>query len=624
MIRLNNEQLQIVNAPIQNHIKVIACAGSGKTTTLIYRIKYLIEHDIDEKNIVYVTFTVDASKNMKHRLEKLGIIDVKVCTLDSFALETITKYNFINSQHLMFYHISEYISEFNLFLDETKNEFTFQLEEFKKSLKYFLIDEFQDINYDQFQVIHKISKFAFITAVGDDCQNIYSFRDSNIEYILNLDKYLNNLLTYTLTINYRSTSSIIDFANNCIQFNKHQIKKEMIPFLQNNNDKLKPIVWKTNNIDESVSLVCRTIKLLIQSHNLKLNDFAIITRNNRLLYLIETYMIMNYKYINYILLDNNLDKSGNNKIEQLTLTTIHKSKGLEWECVYLLGCDDYCFPYICNNENELEEERRLFYVAITRARKMLIMNYTSDEITRFINEIPSDYYKCNNFTNVIHSYIYKNPIDNNHSSPNNNKYVDFAKYLRKEFVDKLVWDSIQINQFNIVDFYEYFYFFLLLRIICSKYTLPKKLNIHDYIDNYKKDLLYNYLEFIKHSIDNFYNLNISTKNILYDIYYVSLGTYLKKKRIAKFYQIPNYKILLATLEHVLNVVKLIKIEQVIEINEENKIIHFLNHSIILSTSEYPTTIETLWLMKNPTNIIINIRLSKLFIINSNTSIHYKK
>ena len=63
--------------------------------------------------------------------------------------------------------------------------------------------------------------------------------------------------------------------------------------------------------------------------------------------------------------------------EQLVLSTIHSAKGLEWQCVFLLWVVDGKFPSVFsfNTDEELEEERRLLYVAVTRAKRYLFLIY---------------------------------------------------------------------------------------------------------------------------------------------------------------------------------------------------------------------------------------------------------
>ena len=92
----------------------------------------------------------------------------------------------------------------------------------------------------------------------------------------------------------------------------------------------------------------------------------------------------------------------NDKNDVLTLMTIHSAKGLEFDFVYLVGLEDGLFPMIRGyDEMDLEEERRLFYVAITRAQKSVFMTYAKTRMrfggqpnvtikSRFINEIPGN------------------------------------------------------------------------------------------------------------------------------------------------------------------------------------------------------------------------------------------
>ncbi|MFW6015913.1 MAG: ATP-dependent helicase [bacterium] len=84
----------------------------------------------------------------------------------------------------------------------------------------------------------------------------------------------------------------------------------------------------------------------------------------------------------------------NKSKEAVTLTTVHSAKGLEFNTVYLIGCNEGLLPHDKSNDNEgLEEERRLFYVGITRAKKKLILSYFKERneknmvVSRFISEL---------------------------------------------------------------------------------------------------------------------------------------------------------------------------------------------------------------------------------------------
>jgi len=90
--------------------------------------------------------------------------------------------------------------------------------------------------------------------------------------------------------------------------------------------------------------------------------------------------------------------TGINEKNAVQLLTIHKAKGLEWETVFLLGADQGIFPsrHALENSSEFEEERRLFYVAMTRAKRFLFITHAESRhsqgynISSFVHEIPSE------------------------------------------------------------------------------------------------------------------------------------------------------------------------------------------------------------------------------------------
>jgi DNA helicase-2/ATP-dependent DNA helicase PcrA len=109
------------------------------------------------------------------------------------------------------------------------------------------------------------------------------------------------------------------------------------------------------------------------------------------------------KFMEDVALLTDADKDAENDIDRVSLMTIHSSKGLEFPHVFIVGMEENLFPsqLSVNSRTELEEERRLFYVAITRAEKSVYLSYaqtrfkfgtiTYAEPSRFITEIPLDY-----------------------------------------------------------------------------------------------------------------------------------------------------------------------------------------------------------------------------------------
>ena len=157
-------------------------------------------------------------------------------------------------------------------------------------------------------------------------------------------------------------------------------------------------------------------------------------------------------YLESVTLQNSLDDE-NDVDDKVNISTIHASKGLEFDYVYIIGSEEGCFPLsrAMDNPDELEEERRLMYVAITRARKKLYItraksrflygdrSYTTE--SRFIKEmglsvtIKNDNYNRNRIEN---SYSYNNfntfnnkPISNS-SLSNGLNYLDFQSKIKKD------------------------------------------------------------------------------------------------------------------------------------------------------------------------------------------------
>lgn len=392
-INLNEEQKKIVYAPLKTNMRVIASAGSGKTTTILYRIKFLIDNGIDPQKILLCTFNVDACQNMKDKIKILfGFTpNIQMGTIDSIACKFYFKYfkrNFAVS-------ISEYSKYFLNYLRSDSGFFITSLYD------YVFFDEFQDVNETQFQILKTFhDNGSYISVIGDDAQNIYQFRGSDIKFILNLELYFDNLSTFFLHKNYRSTPEIINLANKSISFNSVQIPKQMIPTCKSIDTKPSVHYFSQNTLQNNF-IISSIFKYIEKGYSL--DKIAVISRLNYSLknleedfekYNSQTHNFQKIKYVSLIT-DNSSDTKPKIKPNHITLTTIHKSKGLEWDVVFILDCDDNKFPSE-TDKNSIQEERRLFYVAVTRAKLFLhfCLNGfgSSFKITRFIQEIDKDLY----------------------------------------------------------------------------------------------------------------------------------------------------------------------------------------------------------------------------------------
>lgn len=161
--------------------------------------------------------------------------------------------------------------------------------EFKNSIKYILFDEYQDINSIQ-DTILKLMNTACqnLTVVGDDAQSIYAFRGSDNKYILNFHKLYDNVNTYYLEQNYRSTEEIVAFCNNIISHNNDKYIKNMVTI---NGNGIKPKIMGFASTEDEMKYIVDCIKINNLNLGIPYKSQVIITRKNRQLDCFELYLI---------------------------------------------------------------------------------------------------------------------------------------------------------------------------------------------------------------------------------------------------------------------------------------------------------------------------------------------
>jgi DNA helicase-2/ATP-dependent DNA helicase PcrA len=124
--------------------------------------------------------------------------------------------------------------------NELLNRFPEVLAKYQNRFRYILVDEYQDTNHSQYLIVRALSdRFQNICVVGDDAQSIYAFRGANINNILNFQKDYENVQTYRLEQNYRSTKNIVEAANSIIDKNKTKLDK---------------IVWTANDFGTKIKV----------------------------------------------------------------------------------------------------------------------------------------------------------------------------------------------------------------------------------------------------------------------------------------------------------------------------------------------------------------------------------
>jgi hypothetical protein len=390
-VQLNAEQHAVVTSSASQNQRILAGAGSGKTTTITARIAYLIEYfNIPAKSILLATFSRAAAEEMQIRVARLcGTTDILAGTfhaisarvLKDFAPESVRDQPFVD----------EFPPRFLAWMQTPRGR------KWASKFRVVIVDEVQDINEIQWNIIHTFYKenpACCLSIVGDDAQNIYTWRGSSVDFLFNFHNHVANCRDYQLRMNYRSADTIVRVANSVMRFIPTLPFKERMIAGRASLPTATPgpapspsrphVHFFYRASDETRWIAEQTARIYKESPRATI---AVLTRNNSSLFKVEEQLhklgLLYNLYTKY-----NPDRSRTH-FRRITLATIHASKGLEWEHVFIMNCHDDCLPSRKSDE-DLVAERRLFYVAVTRARDFLTFTYSRHEpsISRFIREIP--------------------------------------------------------------------------------------------------------------------------------------------------------------------------------------------------------------------------------------------
>ena len=246
-----------------------------------------------------------------------------------------------------------------------------------------LVDEYQDINPSQYRMVKALlgeRKSLFV--VGDDDQAIYGFRGADIGNINRFGDDFKESTLIRLEWNYRSTPNILHLANGIFENKPLRLRKVLRagnpngsggnPIFKENRE---PEIWTSDNpVEEMCKIVCK-IKELREAYDLSWNNFAILVRYNR-----------QRLYYEEALRDERLPVAGDEIGEGLVVEdgihveTVHASKGLQYAVVFYAGLAEGLTPGTsegtrAQRKRQLDEERRLYYVGVTRAEAYLILLY---------------------------------------------------------------------------------------------------------------------------------------------------------------------------------------------------------------------------------------------------------
>ena len=291
-----------------------------------------------------------------------------------------------------------------------------EVKDMKKKLdfRYIIVDEYQDISRQRFDLVtalHEVTD-AKIVAVGDDWQSIYAFSGSDISLFTKFQEKMGYAKLLKIVKTYRNSQEVIDIAGNFIQKNDSQIKKDLV---------------SPKTITDPVIIYTYDGKLKKQGQDRRSGaNFALASAVETALGQIIEYNKAEGKTKSTILLlgrygfdGDLLERSGlfeyitrGNKIKSvkypgldITFMTAHASKGLGYDNVIIVNGknetfgfpskieDDPVLAFVIKGDRSIDyaEERRLFYVAMTRTKNRVFVVAPEQNPSEFLLEIKHDY-----------------------------------------------------------------------------------------------------------------------------------------------------------------------------------------------------------------------------------------
>ena len=280
--------------------------------------------------------------------------------------------------------------------------------------KYIIVDEYQDTSFTRYNLLRNIcdSIGAKIMVVGDDWQSIYSFSGCDVNIFTKFDNFFDVCETRYIEKTYRNSQQLIDASSNFVMKNPDQTRKE----LKSSKSLKYPIklVNFDNDFDEILKFEL-IIKNIINQSTFKNKKILILGRNNKDIFnLLKNFNVENeYGKRKFEILGDE-DKLRRNKFVKIVYResqdvnieyrTVHQSKGLECDNVILINLknwkagfpnkmvDDPVLNFVKRNGDSFNyaEERRLFYVALTRTKNNVYLLAPYFKSSVFVQELKTD------------------------------------------------------------------------------------------------------------------------------------------------------------------------------------------------------------------------------------------
>lgn len=402
----------------------------GQLTTeldSLLRAKGVKYHEVDLKLIHKMVFT--QNKN-RHFVEFKKLIKTFITLFKSNGYSSsnfvdltqkarLEKNDFLKQRTLLFLSIvqpiymryQEYLSTTNqIDFEDMINLATeaLRLGRFSPTYKYVIVDEYQDTSASRFKLINEIrmKSNAQIMAVGDDWQSIYRFSGSDISLFTEFPKYFGYTEIVYIDQTYRNSQELIDISGQFIMKNSKQFKKKLV------SDKKSGASIFLHGYDTDVLTAVKKVIDIISRKSIS-KEILILGRTN---FDVNIFDSEQYLYSEYF------DHRGEFKVRhegkdivvkytprpelKINFLTVHKAKGLEAENVIVLNLensllgfpnkisDDPVLSLVLTDQDEFEyaEERRLFYVALTRTKNNVYLLVNDRNPSIFADELRVDFH----------------------------------------------------------------------------------------------------------------------------------------------------------------------------------------------------------------------------------------
>ncbi len=436
---LSPEQLKIIKDKQSQYIVVAAGPGSGKTRILVHKLaSLLLMEDVKHEQLLMITFSRAAATEFKKRLFDLiknAAHFVEIKTFHSYCFDLLGRIGNLEKSTNIIAEASQKIEQGEV-----------ELSKITKTV--LVIDEAQDMDQHECRLIMALiekNTDMRVIAVGDDDQNIFSFRGSDSKYMQELLNQENAKL-YELITNFRSKANLVMYTNLFAKMIQHRLKSSIIMPFQNDHGNIQVTQYQSKQLIVPVvqSMIDQGIQgstcIMTKSNQEALQVTGLLQKNGisaKLIQSNEEYNLMNLVEIRYFLKELQLleesyliakeqweeakekltarySRSNNlpiclrlisdfdqvnptykytsdwmlflreskeedfysNDSAPIAVATIHKSKGREFDHVIMILCD-----YYLNSD----ENRRLLYVGMTRAKQSLSIHYNGTYLDNLKN-----------------------------------------------------------------------------------------------------------------------------------------------------------------------------------------------------------------------------------------------